>query len=239
MTRPVLLNNVAHKDLRIITARGATYGDSVMAALTFPDEFRSVQAHYPIVFQKTADGTAFQPLALFGLTEGENLFLGENGWDAAYVPLAIERQPFLVGFDSGEPMVHVDLDSPRVSRSQGEPVFRPFGGHSEYLERISSVLLALHEGVRSTPAFVNALLEHQLLEPFVLDIEGADGTPHRWSGFYTVHEERLGKLDGAALERLQRAGYLLPIYMVIASTGRLRDLVDRRQQRMRAAACAN
>jgi hypothetical protein len=239
MSRHVLLNNVAHKDLRIITARGAQYGDNVMAAITFPDEFRSVQAHYPIVFQKTPDGTGFQPLALFGLREGENLFLDEHGWDAAYVPLAIERQPFLVGFDQGKPLVHLDLDSPRVSTQQGEPVFLPFGGHTEYLERISSVLLALHEGLKSTPAFVSALLEHQLLEPFVLDIEGDGDTPHRWSGFYTVHEERLGRLDGAALERLQRARHLLPIYMVIASTGRLRDLVDRRQQRMRAAACAN
>lgn len=239
MSAPVLLNNIDHKELRIITTRCARYGDDVMAALTFPAEFRSVQAHYPIVFQKTADGTGFVPLALFGLREGENLFLCDEGWDAAYVPLSIERQPFLVGFDQGEPTVHVDLSSPRVGTREGEPVFLPFGGHSEFLERISSVLLSLHEGVKSTPAFVAALLEHRLLEPFALDIEAPDGTQHRWSGFYTVQEERLQQLGGAALEQLQRAGHLLPIYMVIASTGRLRDLVDRSQQRLRAAACAS
>jgi hypothetical protein len=239
MSRHVLLNNVVHKDLRIITARGAQYGDNVMAAITFPDEFRSVQAHYPIVFQKSADGTGYVPLALFGLREGENLFLTEHGWDAAYVPLAIERQPFLVGFDQGEPLVHLDLDSPRVSTREGEPVFLPFGGNSEYLERVSSMLLALHDGVNRTPAFVAALLEHRLLEPFAFDIEGPDGAQQRWSGFYTVHEERLQQLGGAALEQLQRAGHLLPIYMVLASTGRLRDLVDRAQRRLQAAACAN
>jgi hypothetical protein len=239
MSRNVLLDNVRHKDLRIVTERGAQYGDQVMAALTFPGEFRSIQAHYPIVFQKAPDGSGFVPLALFGFREGENLFLGETGWDASYVPLAVERQPFLVGFDRGEPMVHVDLDSPRVSTQRGEPVFLPFGGHSEYLERVNSMLLALHEGLQATPAFVAALLEHRLLEPFALDIEDEGGEQHRWSGYCTVHEERLARLEGAALGRLHTAGHLLPIYMVVASTGRLRELVDRARLRRRAAACAS
>jgi hypothetical protein len=71
--RNVLLNNVEHRDLAIRTRRGADLGDAVMAAPTFPDEFRSVQAHYPIVFQPTTSGS-FQPLALFGFKDGENLF---------------------------------------------------------------------------------------------------------------------------------------------------------------------
>lgn len=240
MSRPVLLNNADHQHLRIITAHGPQYGDDVMAALTFPAEFRNVQAHYPIVFQKTADGTGFVPLALFGLRDGENLFLDDGRWNATYLPLSIQRQPFMVGFDQGEPMVHVDLDSPRVSQTDGEPVFLPFGGMSDYLERISATLLSLHEGVQATPAFVDALLAHRLLEPFALDLSLPDGTQHRWGGFYTVHEERLAKLDGAALESLHRAGHLLPIYMVLASMSRLRDLVDRAEQRRRAApSCAN
>ena len=74
MTRHAHLNNVEHKDLRIITARGAQYGDDMMYALTFPAEFRNVQAHYPIVFGKAPDGT-FTPLALFGFREKQNLFL--------------------------------------------------------------------------------------------------------------------------------------------------------------------
>ncbi len=227
MPRHLPLNNVDHKDLRIITQHDVRYGDGVMAAVTFPSEFRNVQAHYPIVFQKTHDGTSFQPLALFGLREGENLFLRNGVWDAAYVPLAIERQPFLIGFDGEEPMIHVDLDSPRISRREGEAVFLPYGGMTEYLERVNSMLLAIHEGVQATPAFVQALLQHQLLEPFALDIERADGSQQRLAGFYTIHEERLQKLDGQALERLHRAGHLFSIYMVVASMSRLRDLVDR------------
>ena len=235
MANTVLLNNLDHAELRVATRRSADCGDDVMYALTFPDEFRSVQAHYPIVFRKAADGT-FLPLALFGVREGENLFLGPDGWDAAYVPLSIERQPFLIGQANGEWVVHVDLDSPRVCREDGEPVFRPHGGTTEFLERVSSVLSALHEGVQRTPAFVEALLEHGLLESFVFDVALPDGAQHRLGGFYTIHEERLARLDGTALERLHRAGHLQAIYMAVASLSQLRALIDRLQRRHRTHA---
>jgi len=227
MTRNVLLNNVEHKDLRIITKRGAAHGDDVMFAVTFPSEFRNLQAHYPIVFQKSHDGTSFQPVALLGLRVGQNLFLRGDRWDAPYVPLAIERQPFLIGFDRDELMVHVDLDSKRCSLTEGEPVFLPHGGTTEYLERISSMLLAIHQGLQSNTAFAAALLQHELLEPFALDIERPDGSQSRFAGFYAIHEERLQKLGAAALEQLHQAGYLFAIYMAVASLSHLRDLIDR------------
>lgn len=232
MTSHVPLNNIDHRDLRVVTARGAAYGDDVMAAVTFPGEFRNIQACYPIVFQKAADGTGFQPLALLGLREGQNLFLREGRWDAPYLPLAIERQPFLIGFEAdGQPVVHVDLDSPRIGRGegegQGEPVFLPYGGMTEHLERISSVLQALHDGLQRTPAFVDALLKHELLEAFALEFEGPGGAPQRWSGCYTIHEERLSRLGAAALGELNAGGHLLDIYMAVASVARFRDLIDR------------
>jgi hypothetical protein len=230
MPKNVLLNNVEHKDLHIVTTRGAQYGDDVMFALTFPAEFRSIQAHYPIVFSKGPDGK-FQPLALFGFKQNQNLFLSSDGWDATYVPLMIERQPFLIGAGpNGDLLVHVDLDHPRVSRTQGEAVFREHGGTTDFLERINSTLLTLHQGIATTAPFVDALLEHNLLESFVFDIQLADGSQNRLSGFYTVHEDRLRNLDGAALERLHKTGYLQAIFMVIASLSNFRALIERQQK---------
>ncbi|MDB5906959.1 MAG: Peptidase [Massilia sp.] len=226
----VLLNNVDHKDLRVVTSRGAQYGDAVMWALTFPAEFRDVQSNYPIVFRKTADGAGFEAVALFGFHEGENLFLGVNSWDAAYVPLAIERQPFLIGIGGEELMVHVDLHSPRISNSAGEAIFLSHGGTTEYLERINSVLLAIHEGLQAARPFIAALLEHELLESFVLDIELDDGSQNRLAGFYTINEDRLGALGGDALDRLHRAGYLQAIYMVVASLSNFRALIERKNR---------
>ena len=229
MPNPVLLNNIDHKDLRVITRRGARYGDALMSALTFPAEFRSVQAHYPIVFGKAADGS-FQPLALFGFEEGENLFLEGERWDAAYLPLALERQPFLIGRGNGELMVHVDMDSPRVGRDDGEPVFLPHGGSTEFIERINSTLFTLHQGLEATPAFVAALLEHELLESFVLDIELDSGAQGRLAGFYTINEDRLAALEPGAIGQLHRAGHLEPVYMAIASLAQFRGLIERKNR---------
>ena len=92
MTRHVQLNNIDHKDLRVDVRRSAALGDDVAFAPTFPAEFRELQAHYPIVFSKSPDGS-FQPVALLGFKDGQNLFLDQDDWDATYVPLAIERQP--------------------------------------------------------------------------------------------------------------------------------------------------
>jgi hypothetical protein len=78
---------------------------------------------------------------------------------------------------------------------------------------------------------LHALLEHGLLEPFVFDAEGPDGTPARLAGLYTIDEERLARLSGAALQALNEAGHLLPIYMAVASIGRFRDLIERRARR--------
>ena len=82
-----ILNNIQHKDLRVFTQRGAQWGDDIMSAPATVDEFRKLQAHYPIVFQPDGQG-GFAPAVLFGLQHGENLFLNEQGWDADYLPLS-------------------------------------------------------------------------------------------------------------------------------------------------------
>ena len=227
MSKHVLLNNVDHKDLRVITTRSAEYGDNVMLAPTFPGEFRNLQAHYPIVFRKNAQGQ-FEPVALLGFKDGQNLFLSKQGWDATYIPMTLERLPFLIGFSQDrQPMMHIDLDHPRVSRTQGEPIFREFGGNTEFLERMNSLLLAIHQGLAANEPFIGALLQYELLESFVLDIQLNDGSQNRLAGFYTIKEERLLGLNGAVLERLNRAGHLHAIYMAIASVSHFRALIER------------
>lgn len=234
MAQHVPVNATAHRDLRVITTRGAAFGDNVMAVPTFPAEFRSVQAHYPIVFHKAGEA-AFQPLALFGLQEGENLFLQGSHWDAHYLPLALERQPFLIGKGGPAPTLHIDLDNPRVSRTAGEPLFHPHGGTTPFLEHMSALLGQLHAGLSSIPDFVAALLRHRLLESFVLDVAQPGGGKARLAGYYTINEEVLAGLDGAALAALQRDGHLLPIYMAVASLSQFRDLIERGQRTIRHA----
>lgn len=232
----VLLNNIDHHDLRVVTARGARYGDNTMFAPTFFREFRNLQVYYPVVFQKTAE--RFQPLVLLGLRQDENLFLEGDRWDAHYLPMAIERLPFLIGVADEEPMIHVDLNHPRVVRGgadgampDAEALFLAHGGTTPFLDRVASMLRALYDGLRDNAGFIEALVRHDLLEPFVLDIQLDDGSQHRLAGFHTINEERLRQLDGAALHELSQAGYLEAIYMAMASLSHLRDLIGRANRR--------
>ena len=228
---PVLLDNVSHRDLRIVTTRSADLGDDQMTAPVFLSEFRTVQAHYPIVFQQGANESGMHPVALLGLRNGENLFLDARGWDAPYIPLTLERGPFMIGRAGEQLMIHVDMDSPRIGRGEGEPAFLPHGATTDYLERVNTVLGEIHVGVETMPIFVAALLRHELLESFVLDIAAADGSQNRLAGFHTINEERLAALDAQAVAELHKAGYLAPIYMVLASIAHLRDLIERYNKR--------
>lgn len=238
MATHVLLNNIDHKDLKINTRRSADLGDNLSGILTFPTEFRDVQSEYPIFFEKDENGQ-FQAIAVFGFEKGQNLFLDENGWHACYIPAVINRGPFLIGFQTEQqdgktvrvPMIHVDLDSPRISKDdQGEAVFLPHGGNSEYLERVSRSLIAIHEGIDTSKAMFAAFTALDLIEPFTIDVELNDGQSHKLVGYYTINEEKLFQLDKDTLNQLNGSGLLFAAYMVIASMSNIKKLVDKRNK---------
>lgn len=238
MTNHQLLDNITHKNLRIITDRSAWYGDDFAFTLVFPLEFRRLQSEYPIAFQKNAEAGHYEPISIFGFSERENLFLSEAGWDARYIPLTVERQPFLIGFtltdnagvSQEEPVVHIDMDSPRVSETEGVPVFLEHGGQSPFLEHINSVLNAIHVGYKQNIRFSEALTALDLLDPFSLKFELSDGSKESLSGLYTINEEKLGALEAASLGELHTCGFLENIYMVLASIANFRTLIERKNQ---------
>jgi hypothetical protein len=221
-----LLTNTEHRDLRLITTRSAAYGDDVMYAMTFPSEFRNVQAHYPIVFGQGRDGS-FAPLALFGFRDNQNLFLRDGKWDASYLPAFVERQALLIGAAPSGKLIHVDLDNPRVSRTEGERLFDDNGGNTPFLQRMVSLLAAIDEGVAAIPAFIAAIQEFNLLEGFALDIRFSDGPQKRFTGFHTIQEDRLKALGPEALGKLHSQGHLQAVFMVIASMSNYRDMIER------------
>ena len=130
MAQHAVLDNISHKDIRIISQRGADFGDNVSLTTAFISEFMQLQSWYPLFFRRNSDNNSYEPVALLGLKPGQNLFLQHDGWQAGYVPLSMQRQPFLIGFqqqfDNGVPqqvpVVCIDLDHPRVSQTQGEAV---------------------------------------------------------------------------------------------------------------------
>jgi SapC len=243
MAQPVVLNNVAHKDMRVITRHGADLGDSVASVITFPTEYGDVQREYPIFFQKDANTGEFFSIALLGFQKGENLFLDENGWQARYIPAVVARGPFLIGFQERdsqrEPVIHVDLDDPRISQSEGEPVFLPQGGNSRYLERIATILKGIHEGMAFSRDMFAAFMALGLIETVKVEIKLNPEEHYDLVGLYTISEEKLRALDGESLVRLNKPGFLQGACLVIASLNNMKTLIDMKHgQRRRQAAAA-
>ncbi len=236
MSNHALLDNITHKDLKILPGYHQGQGFDISTARVFPVEFSELQMEYPIVLTRNKETGHFEPVALLGLSNNENLFLNTHGWDARYIPLAIERQPFLIGFqetiESGipqrQPVVHVDMDHPKVSMTEGEPVFLQHGGESPLLERISSVLMAIHQGNEINQVFSRLLVSLDLVESSSMEFTLANGEKHTLTGLHIINEDRLRELNGDALEALHQKGLLQSIYMMLASMPNFRKLIDRK-----------
>lgn len=239
MTNFALLNNDDHQDVRVITERSARYGDDMMYVLTFPFEFRSVQAFYPILFHADANGNLF-PVALFGFQEGENLFLDESGWDARYIPAMLRREPFLIGYQGSEEeedddkprVLSIDMDHPRVSSEKGEALFQPLGARTPFLDDVADLMEDIYSGYLHNKVFMAALQEHELIESVTMDITLNDGSQNQLLGFHTIDEDKVRQLSGEVLEQFSRQNILMPLFMVLASTMNIRALVDRKNARL-------
>jgi len=244
MARYALLNNVDHRDLRVILRYGAEFADNVATVLTFPTEFADLQREYPIFFRKDRTTGEFQSVALLGFQEGENLFLEGGRWNANYIPGIVARGPFLIGFQEQqvdgamrkEPVIHVDVDHPRVSRTEGQPVFLPHGGNSPFLEHVAVVLRGIHKGLEVGKAMFAEFTRLELIEPVKLEVNVSDSEKYALDGLHTINQEKLRTLDGESLLQLHRAGFLQGAYLVIASLGNVKSLMAVKQRRSASGA---
>ncbi|WP_041523018.1 SapC family protein [Gilvimarinus agarilyticus] len=240
MTKHVVLNNIEHKDLRIIEDYSEKYGDDVNSVLTFPTEFSDIQRNYPILFKKSADAGVYQPIALLGLEKNENLFLHEPDWRASYVPSVQSRGPFLIGFQEREadgeirrePIIHVDIEDPRVNEKYGSSVFKEHGGNTAYLEKMVGTLQRIHQGLSANKVMSAEFERLELFEPVSLEIEVHKEHVYKISNFYTINTDKLAALRGETLERLHQSGFLQCATFAVASLANINSLIELKRSRL-------
>lgn len=243
MTHHVLLDNVTHQHLKVIATPSSEFGDDVQVVPTFPTEYADVQREYPIFFRRDGDGS-LQSVALLGLEEGENLFLDGDRWLGRYVPGIIARGPFLIGFQEREadgevrrePVIHVDMDSPRLSETEGEPLFLEHGGNSPHLAYIAGILRGIHEGMAVGKSMLEAFDALGLIEPVELEVDVLRDVRYVLKGYLTINRDRLRSLDGDTLARLNAAGFLEGAFLVLASQDNLRRMIEMKRERAMAPA---
>lgn len=233
---PVQINNVDHADLRVSPRAGVGFGDAVNQALVFPAEFEDVQREFPIVFRRRE--AELHAYALLGLDRDENLFLADQRWTSRYVPASLRRGPFSIGMarsaagaEPGNPMIHVDMDDPRVGVGEGEgfPLFLEHGGNAPYLDHMAGVLRLLYQEMEAAPAVYAAFDKAELLAPVTLSIDVSDERRYTVPDVFVIDVERLATLAGESLERLHRLGLLRLATLAVASLGNVASLIARKR----------
>ncbi|WP_049722146.1 SapC family protein [Gilvimarinus polysaccharolyticus] len=253
MQKIELLNNITHECLKVDAKFSAELGDNVSNTVTFMTELSEVQKEYPILCRKDSETGEYQAVVFFGLQKDENLFLiGHDstsqkhlGWRAEYVPAAMARGPFSIGAqrDAGvekqNPVVHIDMEHPKVNCDNGQELFLQNGGQSPYLDYITSALNTINDGVHLTKLMFEAFNKYDLLEPVTLDIEFLDRSKLKISRFETINAEKLSRLSAEALAELNKLGFLQAAYFILTSMSNVGKLIDWKNRKLVAGGDAN
>lgn len=239
MANPVFLESERHRKLRVINTYGAEYGDNVHLVPVLAEELSALVLDYPVSLIKNEETGQFVLHALLGFDPGENLFLDGSTWRAAYVPMQIRRQPFLVGYTAagGEPstpqqaVISIDLDSKRVQESGGEALFTEDGSRTDYLNDIENLLQTIVSGMQRTDAFIAMITELDLIEPARVNVTFRSGEQRSFDGLHTISAEKLGALSGEDLEKMHKNDYLRGCHLLQNSMGQMQNLVARKGAR--------
>ena len=239
MSKPVLVDSKTHQNVRVKYAPSVVVTPIGRNCPVIVQEFQHLAAEYPIMITKNQSTGRFVCVALFGFEEDENLFIENSRWQSSYVPLNIQRQPFLIGnkptaSGKDEHVVLLDEDDERVGTTEGEALFNNRGFPTPFMDKITSILRALQVGYEVNDKFIQRMLDLDLISPATFEIKFDNGEEREIQGLYTINQDRLRALDSTVAAELHGAGFLEPAYMMLASLGQMQKLIDRKNRVLNA-----
>jgi hypothetical protein len=195
------------------------------------DEFVATQRHMPIVF---SSGPKPVPLALMGLNEGVNVFIGDDGKlinNETYVPAYVRRYPFMLARlapEAEELSLCFDPTSKIVGEfDDGSPLFED-GKPTETTNTVLKFCEEFELSAQRTNAFMEDLAEADLLMDGEVSIQPAGSEqPFVYRGFQMVSEEKLRDLRGDALRKMNQNGMLPLIMAHLFSMAMVRDIFSK------------
>jgi hypothetical protein len=240
--RPVPLNRVDHKDLRL---KGTPNLKFAMKAHSVPltgVEFSFAARDLLIVFAGN-DAKDAGPVALLGLRKDENLYVDAEGQWApnTYVPAFVRRYPFVLaekpeGAPGEELTVFLDEDYSGFDKTEGERLFNEDGTDTEMLTKAVGFLGEFQQNVARTRWFMEQLNKHDLLESRNIRLQrGEPDSPDSRSinlnGLFVVSEEKLRSLDAQTAQEFAKEGVFGWIYAHLLSLGNIDRLARRLELR--------
>jgi hypothetical protein len=241
-SQPVMLDSQAHRQKRLRLGLDVSVTKDMHVCFLGVSEFPQASADFPIIFLDTGDKDEagrmlMTPAVVFGLTQGENLMLEGDAWQARYVPAYIRRFPFFSAAvdQEGGQGVFVETTWSGFSDTEGERLFDDEGQATEVLQGAIDFMKRFDDEVERTRRFCVRLMELDLLESMTANLTLADGSFMALNGFYTVKDTKLAELPDATVLEMHKNGMLMMLHAHMISLGQMRHLADRKSKRLAAA----
>ena len=227
----VPLNKEIHGNLYIEGIEGYSHTKDTNSIYIAAIEFLQVSREYPIVFAKGPDEKIF-PVALLGLEQNKNLFVGKDGkWQADYIPAYVRRYPFIlakVDEKDSNFTVCVDESFPGFNTAkEGVALFDEKGEQQQVLKQAVDFLKDYQTHVQLTALFCENLSKLDILEPMQANIERATGEKTTLAGFMGVNRQKLKELKPVKLAELLKSDQMELIFAHLASLSNINSLMKR------------
>ena len=194
------------------------------------DEFVVTQRYFPIVFSSGSDPV---PLALMGLNEGVNVFVGDDGKTVqpVYIPAYVRRYPFMLARlqpDAQDMTLCFDPTSGLIAAGEEGSVLFEGDEPSQATKDVLGFCEQFEIAAQRTGAFCKEVGEAGLLEEAEVTIQhGSSPNPFIYRGFQMVSEEKLRDLRGDQLRKMNQSGMLPLIHAHIFSLSLMNEIFSR------------
>jgi len=177
------------------------------------------------------------PVAVLGLTSGENLFYQDDKWvSGVYIPAYARRYPFCmakVNVNKVEQKEHLICVEKTYIDENGEQMFDEKQQPTSKWNDLERLLGEYERDLEHSREMCSILADYGLFEPFAMQatFKGENQKPMQMTGMFRVAEKNLENMNAAQLKNLIRKGILPRIYMHLMSLENFGRLLDRKSGR--------
>lgn len=221
----VPLDREKHKNLKLAVNEKLEYAKETHLAAATIREFANIAASMPIVFIQDPSTERYHVVAVLGTEQGQNLYLTEERWAGAHVPMNIIRYPFDIRADGDKLGVYIDENSSLISE-EGIALFTDAGEPTDYLKNRQQFLAELANSEILTQRFIKEVVELNLLDEIQIRVVHKDGKQRNITGMLSINEKKLLELSDEKIAHLHKSGFLGAIYATMMSLGQLNRLIE-------------
>jgi len=232
----VALDKEMHKGKGVVAQRRHAFAAGLTGVYVVGAEFVQASRHYPIVFAQDQATGEYLPIAVTGLNQDENLFIGDDGeWQKdIYIPAYVRRWPFfgvrVTGEEAKNGEILICVDESGLEPSS-KSVFDAAGNPAPDFQPIQTLISEMEGARPATERLCQSIKESGLLEPFEAHAFPKTGQEMRLRGMFRVNEDKLNALQPKDVKRLMKHGELSRIYAHLMSLDNFKFLMDKAVER--------